>query len=158
MVPPAVPPPPLTAAGCVDRGSLTRRIQDRCPALSVKVVFQGMRRVDRDERLLFAPRGRGMALVRDVYLYCGRTPVVFAHSVIDPRDMRGTWRRLAKLGSRPLGAALFADPRIRRYPLRQKKLTATMNCTGARARDCRRCRRRCGRGVRYSPCINRLYW
>ena len=105
-----------------DRGSLTRRIQDRCPALSVKVVFQGVRRVDRDERALFAPRGRGMALVREVYLYCRRTPVVFAHSVIDLRDMRGTWRRLAKLGSRPLGAALFADPRIRRYPLRQKKL------------------------------------
>ena len=105
-----------------DPGSLTRRIQDRCPALRVKVVFQGVRRVDRDERFLFAQRGRGMALVREVYLYCRRTPVVFAHSVIDLRDLRGTWRRLGKLGSRPLGAALFADARIRRYPLRQKKL------------------------------------
>ena len=105
-----------------DPGSLTRRIQMRCPSLRVKVVFQGVRRVDRDERLLFAQRSRGMALVREVYLYCRRTPVVFAHSVIDLRDFRRTWRRLGKLGSQPLGAALFADPRIRRYALRQKKL------------------------------------
>lgn len=103
-----------------DRGSLTRRIQDRCPALSVKVVFQGLRRANRDERFMFALRGR--VLVREVYLYCRGTPVVFAHSVIDVRDLRGAWRRLARLGSRPLGAELFSDPRVRRYPLRQKKL------------------------------------
>jgi len=105
-----------------DRGSLTRRIQLRCPAFSVKVVFQGLRRANRDERHIFPPGGRGMVLVREVFLYCRRTPVVFAHSVIDVRDLRGVWRRLARLGSRPLGAALFADPRIERYPLRQKKL------------------------------------
>ena len=105
-----------------DRGSLTSRIQSRCRAFSVKVVFQGLRRADRDERFLFPQAGRRLMLVREVYLYCRRTPVVFAHSVLDPRDLRGTWRRLAGLGSRPLGAALFADPRIRRYPLRQKKI------------------------------------
>ena len=63
-----------------------------------------------------------MAWVREVYLVCRRTPVVFAHSVIDPRALDGAWRRVTRLGNRPLGAALFADPRIRRFPLRQKKL------------------------------------
>ena len=104
-----------------DRGSLTRRIQDRCPGLRVKVVFQGLRRVNRDER--FMASGRSKALVREVYLYCRRTPVVFAHSVINVRDLRGAWRRLARLGSRPLGAELFSDPRVERYALRQKKLS-----------------------------------
>ncbi len=109
-------------AWLIDRGSLTARIQARCPAFKVKVVFQGRARIDRDERFL-RPGGRGaFALVREVYLFCRRTPVVFAHSVIDPRSLRGTWRRLIGLGSRPLGAALFADPRVRRFPLRQKKL------------------------------------
>jgi chorismate--pyruvate lyase len=115
--------PSAAAAYCPwlrDRGSLTRRIQDRCPALNVKVVFQGMRRANRDERFVFPRRAR--VLVREVYLYCRNTPVVFAHSVIDARDLRGAWRRLSRMGSQPLGAALFADPRIRRYPLRQKKL------------------------------------
>lgn len=103
-----------------DRGSLTRRIQNRCPGLSVKVVFQGMRRANRDERFVFARRAR--VLVREVYLYCHQNPVVFAHSVIAARDLRGAWRRLARMGTRPLGAELFTDPRVRRYPLRQKKI------------------------------------
>jgi chorismate--pyruvate lyase len=111
-----------TRAWLVDRGSLTARIQARCPAFRVKVLFQGHARVDRDEIFLHPGGRRRLALVREVYLFCRRTPVVFAHSVIDPRSLHGTWRRLARLGSRPLGAALFSDPRVRRYPLRQKKL------------------------------------
>lgn len=117
--------PPCSAtrirAWLTDRRSLTSRIRARCAAFSVKVVFQGRRRITRDERFLL-PRGGGRALVREVYLLCRRTPVVFAHSVFDPRALRGTWRRLARLGSRPLGAALFSDPRVKRYPLRQKNL------------------------------------
>jgi chorismate--pyruvate lyase len=115
------------AAGCYrpwlrDRGSLTGRLQQRCPAFSMKVMFQGLRRINRDERFLFGRRTRGLALVREVYLYCRGAPVVFAHSVVRVRDLRGGLRWLNRLGGRPLGAALFADPRIGRYPLRQKKL------------------------------------
>ncbi len=118
--------PPYPVGGyrpwLTDRGSLTSRIQARCPAFSVKLVFQGRRRVDRDERFLVRPRRHG--LVREVFLMCRRTPVVFAHSIIDRRDLRGVWQRLTRLGTRPLGAALFADPRIERYPLHQRKLNA----------------------------------
>jgi chorismate lyase len=117
--------PPYSVGGyrvwLTDRGSLTSRIQARCPAFSVKVRFQGRLRVDRDERFLMSRRGCG--LVREVFLMCRRTPVVFAHSIIDPRDLRGAWQRLTRLGTRPLGAALFADPRVKRYPLHQRKLT-----------------------------------
>jgi len=105
-----------------DRGSLTARIKARCAGVSVKVVFQGLRRADRDERFVFAHRGRARVLVREVFLYCGDTPVVFAHTVFDPQDLRGAWRGVAKLGNRPLGAALFADARIERYPLRHRKI------------------------------------
>jgi chorismate--pyruvate lyase len=85
-------------------------------------VFQGLRRPDRDERFVFARRGGARVLVREVFLYCRDTPVVFAHTVLDPDDLRGPWRRIARLGNRPLGAALFADPRISRYPLLQRKI------------------------------------
>jgi chorismate--pyruvate lyase len=107
-------------AWLTDRGSLTSRIVARCPAFSVKLLFQGRRRVSRDER--FVSGGARRALVREVYLYCRRTPVVFAHSVLDARELRGTWRSLARLGTRPLGAALFANPLVRRYPLHYKRL------------------------------------
>jgi chorismate--pyruvate lyase len=106
----------------IDRGSLTQRIAERCAHVRVEVVFQGLRRPDRDEHFLFVPRPRARVLVREVYLYCGATPVVFAHSVVRPEDLRGVWRSLCGLGTRPLGAALFANPRVRRGPLQQKKL------------------------------------
>jgi chorismate--pyruvate lyase len=105
-----------------DRGSLTARIAARCPGVRVKVEFQGLRRPDRDERFLFADGGRSRVLVREVVLSCGAMPVVFAHTVVKPVDLCGPWRSVARLGSRPLGAALFADPRIERFPLRQRRL------------------------------------
>lgn len=92
-----------------DRGSLTARIEARCPGVRVQVVFQGLRRPDRDERFVFAHRGRARVLVREAFLYCGDAPVVFAHTVLDPEHLDGVWRSVAKLGNRPLGAALFAD-------------------------------------------------
>lgn len=105
-----------------DRGSLTARIAERCPGVRVRLIFQGMRRPDRDERFLFADAGAPRVLVREVILYCRDTPVVFAHTVLDPEHLRGPWRSVSTLGNRPLGAALFADPKVRRYPLRQRKI------------------------------------
>jgi len=105
-----------------DRGSLTARIANRCPGVRVRVLFQGLRRPNLDERFLFAQDGRTRVLAREVLLCCGDTPVVFAHTVIDPQHLRGTWRDIKGIGTRPLGAALFADPRVKRYPLRQRKI------------------------------------
>ena len=108
----------------IDAGSLTARVKARCSDFYVRVLFQGLRRPDRDERFVFRHRGRARVLVREVFLCCGDTPVVFAHTVLDAYDLDGTWRSVAKLGSRPLGAALFADPRIHRHALRSRKITA----------------------------------
>ena len=105
----------------IDRGSLTDRVREHCPAVRVELMFQGPRRATRDERLVSGSRGR-LAFVREVFLTCGRTRVVFAHSVTRLASLRGAWRGLAGLGTRPLGAALFADPRVRRRPLRFRKL------------------------------------
>jgi chorismate--pyruvate lyase len=63
-------------------------------------------------------------VVREVSLSCGQQPVVFAHSVVEMRARRGAWRMLAALGVRPLGAALFADPRVERFPLRFRWLNS----------------------------------
>ena len=119
-------PAPATAGRyhpwLTDRGSLTARIARRCPGVRVQVLFQGLRRPDRDERFVFAHRGRARALVREVLLVCEGRPVVFAHTVLDPADLSGPWRSVAALGNRPLGAALFADPRVRRYALRTRKV------------------------------------
>jgi chorismate--pyruvate lyase len=105
-----------------DRGSLTERITARSPGMTVKVIFQGRRRLHRDE-LFLARRGASvMAYTRDVVLYCGAMPVVYAHSVLMPGRNGPGLRLMRGLGSMPLGAALFTDPRIRRLKLRQQKL------------------------------------
>lgn len=106
----------------IDRGSLTARIARRCPEVHVDILFQGRRRPDRDERFLFADRGRSHVFVREVFLRCNGVRVVFAHTVLSAADVGGAWRNVARLGTRPLGAALFADPRIERHPLHSRKI------------------------------------
>lgn len=107
-----------------DDGSLTARLQARCGRLRVRVLRSGMARPFDDERALVGlPRGR-LAWVREVLLLADDEPVVFAHTVLAPRQLRGPWRMAAGMGGRPLGAALFADPTIVRGALRSARLTA----------------------------------
>ena len=54
-----------------DRGSLTARIAERCPQIRVKLLFQGLRRPNLDERFMFAHGGRrSRVLVREILLCC----------------------------------------------------------------------------------------
>ena len=106
-----------------NRGSLTQLIQQRCCSnFRVKQMFQSLDKACGDELAVMNLRRNELALVREVYLYCGNTPVVFAHSVVARKDLRGAWRGLSGLGNRSLGTVLFTNPVIRRTPLRFKKL------------------------------------
>lgn len=106
-----------------DQGSLTRRIQARCRAFSVRHVTQRFGKSVQDEAECTGLQPRQYALLREVFLYCGETPVVFAHSVLPKSSLRGAWYGLGNLGNKPLGAALFSTPRIKRTPLEFKKLS-----------------------------------
>ena len=105
-----------------ERGSLTRRIEDHCRDFRVDLLSQTLDVVGRDECTVLGVRPRARCMVREVSLNCARRSLVFAHSVVAPRALKGPWRMLATLGTRPLGAALFADPRVRRYELRYRAL------------------------------------
>jgi chorismate--pyruvate lyase len=107
----------------LDRGSLTTRIKERCRDFSVRRIHQDLAKITTDERRILGLRAQRLALVREVLLFCGKSPVVFAHTALDPRFLDGVWRSVATMGSKPLGAALFADARVKRLPLHFKKLT-----------------------------------
>lgn len=107
-----------------DQGSLTRRIIERCPQFSVRHLRQYSGRASLDEAAMCGLSATAMALLREVFLYCHDTPVVFAHSVLPHSSLRGAWTKLGKLDNRPLGAALFANPCVRRAPLAFKRLDA----------------------------------
>jgi chorismate--pyruvate lyase len=106
----------------LDRGSLTLRIQLRCDDFRLDLLSQHIAAVERGERAILGVRAGVQCVVREVSLNCGQRPVVFAHSVVESRALRGPWRMLMTLGARPLGAALFADPRVERYPLHFRQL------------------------------------
>jgi chorismate--pyruvate lyase len=105
-----------------DPASLTARIVARSDRFQVRVLGEHRARPFNDERTLIGlPPGRH-AWTREVLLLANGVPVVFAHSVLAPRDLNGAWHMAQAIGSRPLGAALFADPGICRGPLTSARL------------------------------------
>ena len=107
-----------------DHGSLTARLQARCTGFNVARVRQEKMRPFPDERAILGLAMQSQSVVREVLLNCGNVPLVFAHTIIPLKALDGPWRALATLGNRPLGATLFSDPHIQRFPLEYKALDA----------------------------------
>ncbi len=107
-----------------DANSLTARIAARCTELRVRVLRTGLALPVEDERRLVGLPSKRRAWTREVLLVADGWPVVFAHTVLAPRHLRGPWRMAAGMGGRPLGAALFAQPRIVRGPLHCQRIAA----------------------------------
>lgn len=102
----------------LDTGSLTHRLRQRCGgAFRVAVRRQCWERPTPDERKVLGMRAAERALIREVYLLCCDTPWVYARTIIPVSSLGGPRRRLMHLGDKPLGAALFADPHLRRGAL-----------------------------------------
>lgn len=103
----------------LNTGSLTANLETLCPAegIDVQVLYEARDRLDPGEARKLGLPGRARAWVREVGLLCGKEPWVFAHSVMPPRTLTGPGRRLLRLGTRPLGAALFAESGLRRGPI-----------------------------------------
>ena len=119
-------------AWLTDRGSLTARIAARCPGVRVEVTFQGLRRPDRDERFLFADGGRSRVLVREVLLCCGDTPVVFAHTVVRPRDLRGAVAQRCAASARARSARRSSPIRASSaFRSASARSACTTSCTAA---------------------------
>lgn len=104
------------------RDSLTQLIQQRCSKFWVDPVFQSLAPACADELVMMNLRNSELALVREVYLYCNDTPVVFAHSVVARKHLQGAWRGLSRLGNRSLGTLLFTNPLIKRAEFGYKQL------------------------------------
>lgn len=99
----------------LDPASLTLRLQGLCPgAFGVRLLSQGWGVPRLDESRQLGMRRGERALIRQVHLLCGRRPWVYARTIIPASSMHGRLRRLAHLGTRPLGAMLFADPGMQR--------------------------------------------
>ena len=103
----------------LDSASLTLRIKQHCQCqrlgcFSVKLLNQGMGLPSNDEVQRLRLRSRRYALIREVLLFCGDTPLIFARTVIPIKTLTGPQRQLGRLGNRPLGEFLFSQPELQR--------------------------------------------
>ena len=106
----------------IERGSLTKRLQSKTKHFQVRALNVHATLPYLDEARLLGLPAHQHALLREVMLMDDQTPIVFAHSVLPYKSLRGVWQGLSKIGNKPLGAALFADPRVVRTPLQYKKI------------------------------------
>jgi chorismate--pyruvate lyase len=98
-----------------DPASLTARLKQKCTAgFRVEVLSQTIQKPRLDEFRTLGMNTGNYALIRQVRLCCGSACWVYARTVIPFSTIKGKQRIYANLGSRPLGAMLFADRTMRR--------------------------------------------
>jgi chorismate--pyruvate lyase len=107
----------------IDKASLTKRLQQRHSDFAVKPILVDYAKPFYDEAALLALPAYQRALIREVFLMANSQALVFAHSVLPRKSLRGSWLGLRRLGTKPLGQTLFAAPQVRRMALRYKKLS-----------------------------------
>lgn len=98
-----------------DASSLTAKlIRHGAGDFHVELLSQEIRRPTQDEAEILNIKNGRYALIRQVHLCCKGKPVVYARTVIPLSTLTGAERSYGNLGSRPLGAMLFADRSMRR--------------------------------------------
>ncbi len=96
-------------------GSLTRLLRSLCrESFSVQVLGEATQVPTRDEALALGQPPRQRAWIREVVLCGDGRPWVRARTVIPLKTLNGPGRSLKRLGSRPLGSALFGNRPWRR--------------------------------------------
>jgi chorismate lyase len=107
----------------IDNGSLTARLKSHYDDFNLMPLKSVHEKAHLDEWAVFNMANYQHVLIREVLLSGKGKPAVFAHSVIPLNSLHGQWIGLGRLGNKPLGAALFANPNVTRTPLQFKKIT-----------------------------------
>lgn len=106
-----------------DVSSLTARLIRYCSGdFKVELLSQEIRRPTVDEAEALSMANNRFALIRQVNLCCNNKAVVYARTVIPLSTLSGAERSYGNLGSRPLGAMLFADRSMQREEVRVTQL------------------------------------
>ena len=107
-----------------DPASLTARLKQKCSvAFRVELLSQTMQKPRLDEFKVLGMETGSYALIRQVRLCCGPDCWVYARTVIPFSTLKGKQRLYANLGTRPLGAMLFADRTMQRDKVMVTSLT-----------------------------------
>jgi chorismate lyase len=122
----------------LDPASLTERLIGHCrQGFHVQLLDQRRARPLCSEAMAVGMRRGTRAVVRQVRLMCGDTPWVYARTIIPPPTLARKFHRFTRLGSRSLGAVLFADPSMKRGEVEIARLTPSDQLYHLVARDLR---------------------
>lgn len=110
--------PPATLSWLFEPGSITRRLRGIYGEdVGVKVLRQHWDLPFPGEARLLGVARRRRCLVREVLLHADGQPLVLARTIIPRSNLRGVHRNLTRIGSRPLGEVIFADPHLQRLEM-----------------------------------------
>lgn len=110
---PVAPSDPALMAWLTAPGSLTARLMAH-GVVKVQRCRQGTARFTTAERQAL---GVSSGHVREVVLSVAGQPAVWARSATRARGLKGPWKAVRGLGTRPLAELLFSHARVRRGPL-----------------------------------------
>lgn len=113
MMPPRQALPPSLARWLAAPGSLTARLRQH-GQVKVQVLSQGRQRLSPQERQAL---GCAQGHVREVVLHLDGRAAVWARSSTPLRAVKGPWRAIKGLGTRPLAELLFEHQRVVRDAL-----------------------------------------
>ncbi len=102
--------------------SLTAALQRR-GVFRLSLLQQRRAVPERDEAVALGLSRQRCVWCREVVLWCDGLPAVYARSLLAD-ESRSAWRLFGRIGTRPLGAALFQDPQIVRGSLQAARLDA----------------------------------
>jgi len=97
----------------LDPSSLTARLKRHCNDFHVEVLGQKIEPCAIEEATAEVAIGQEV-LIREVLLFCGQQPQVFARSLLPLSSLTGAEKQLANLGNQSLGQVLFNHPQLQR--------------------------------------------
>jgi chorismate lyase len=107
----------------LEAGSLTLRLRNRYgDQFGVVLLQQRIGTPYIEECMALGLRPGARAIIREVGLMAGRSPVVLARSIIPQDTMKYADPRLSRLGNQPLGEILFTHPELGRTTLEWTKV------------------------------------
>lgn len=110
-----------------EQGSLTKRLRGIYgDSFGIKLLYQCWKPAFVDECNILMIRPDQFHLVREVLLYANAKPLIIARTILPSSTVKTSNGKLSKLGNRPLGEVIFANPNMKCRSRETIELTPTI--------------------------------
>lgn len=107
-----------------EKKSMTRRMQQNTPQLSIDVILEAWQRPLLSEASALNLNSHVRCWIRQVLIRAGNSPWMLARAVVPLKTIKGPGQPIKHLDTRPLGEFLFHYPDMQRLPFEWTHLNA----------------------------------